>query len=98
MVKVFKTLDCYEISPPDNLSVKPFFFLDGHGSWVDLQFITYSNNPEDHWVICISVPCGTALWQIGDSKVQDGSFSIGMARRKKEFVQIKERLCLKVII
>ena len=34
----------------------------------------------------ISVPCGTALWQVGDSSEQDGSFNMESALEKRESI------------
>ena len=40
--------------------------------------------------MCIGVPYGTALWQIGDSKEQNGSFDIAMYQAKKELLEKKD--------
>ena len=45
----------------------PFLLLDGHGSRIELEFLQYVSDPEHKWVICIGVPYGTSLWQVGDS-------------------------------
>ena len=66
--------------------------LDGHGSRLELPFLQYINTPRDHWVVCIAVPYGTALWQVGDSKEQNGSFNIAMYRAKKDLLEKKDQL------
>ena len=42
--------------------------------------------------MCIGVPYGTALWQVGDSKEQNGSFNMAMTRVKQELLATKEEL------
>ena len=44
--------------------------------------------------MCIGVPYGTALWQVGDSKEQNGSFNIVMYRAKKELLEKKNEIGL----
>ena len=39
--------------------------------------------------VCIGVPYGTAIWQVADSKEQNGSYKIALARAKKELLDIK---------
>jgi len=40
------------------------------------------------------VPYGTALWQVGDSKEQNGSFNIAMTKSKQELLEKKDELGL----
>ena len=44
--------------------------------------------------MCIGVPYGTALWQVGDSKEQNGSFNIAMYRAKKDLLEKKDEIGL----
>ena len=44
-----------------------FLPLDGNGSRIELPFISYVNDPMHKWVVCIGVPNGTSLWQVGNS-------------------------------
>ena len=91
---MLKTLDLLELFPRNDPSVKPFILLDGHGSRLELPFLTYINNPTDHWVVCIGIPYGTSIWQVGDSKDQNGSFNIAMTRAKHELLEKKEIICM----
>ena len=75
-------------------TMKPFLLLDGHGSRLEMPFLQYINNPKDHWVVCIGVPYGTALWQVGDSKEQNGSFNMAMTKAKDEMLEKKIELGL----
>ena len=40
-------------------------------------------------MVCISVPYGTSLWQVGNSKQQKRSYKIVRAREKKKFLDRK---------
>lgn len=93
LTEALQTLDHFEVFERSE-STKPFILLDGHSSRLELPFLKYINNPKDHWVCCIGVPYGTALWQVGDSKQQNGSFNIAISRAKQDLVQKKESLGL----
>jgi len=93
LVEALQTLDSYDLFPRTE-KVKPFLMLDGHKSRLELPFLRYINTPKDHWVVCIGVPYGTALWQVGDSKEQNGSFNIAMYRAKKELLAKKDEIGL----
>ena len=38
-------------------------------------------------MICIGVPYGTSLWQVADSKQQNGSFKIAVSKAKKKLLE-----------
>jgi len=38
-------------------------------------------------MICIGVPYGTSLWQVADSKEQNGSYKIAIAKAKKQLLE-----------
>ena len=80
--------------PRDQKNNKPFLLLDGHGSRLQMAFLKYINTPEDHWVVCLGVPYGTALWQVGDSKEQNGSFNMALTKAKQQLLQFREKKCL----
>ena len=93
LVDILKTIDSYELFPRND-GVKPFLLLDGHGSRLELPFLNYINNPADHWIVCIGVPYGTSLWQVGDSKEQNGSFNMSMTKGKQLLLEKKDTLGL----
>ena len=93
LVDALKTLDELRAFPRDD-DVSPFLLLDGHPSRLQAPFLKYINSPEDHYVTCIGVPYGTALWQVGDSKEQNGSFNMAMTLEKRTLVQKKEKMSL----
>ena len=47
-------------------------------------FIKYINNPNTRWSVCIGVPYGTTLWQVGDSLEQNGAFKMNMSITKRD--------------
>jgi len=63
--------------------LSPFLLLDGHGSRFEIPFLDYITNKDHEWQVCIGVPYGTSLWQVGDSKEQNGSYKIALAKAKK---------------
>ena len=93
LVEMLQTLDMLGVIPREE-NIKPFLLLDGHGSRLEVPFLQYINTPTDHWVVCIGVPYGTALWQVGDSKEQNGSFNIAMNQAKQDLLSYKEEKCM----
>jgi hypothetical protein len=53
---------------------KPFLLLDGHHNRMELPFLQYIHDNAHPWVVCISVPYGTHLWQVADSSELNGAF------------------------
>ena len=90
LVDMLKTLDFLDVIPREG-GKKPFLLIDGHQSRLELPFLKYINTPQDHWVVCIGVPYGTALWQVGDSKEQNGSFNIAMTKAKQHLLEYKSK-------
>ena len=50
----------------------PFLMLDRHGSRLQLLFLHYMNHLDHPWIVCLGLPNGTALWQVGDAAEQNG--------------------------
>ena len=69
--------------------LKPFLLVNGHGSCFELPFLQYINNNNHPCVTCIGTPYGTALWQVGDSAEQNGSFNRALTRAKQDLVDQK---------
>jgi len=67
----------------------PFLLLDGHNSRFELPFLEYVTNEKHQWQVCIGVPYGTSLWQVADSKEQNGSYKIALTRAKKKKFEAK---------
>ena len=81
------TLGCYNEDRAKG--IKPMLLIDAHRSRFDLDFICYINTPQTEWSVCIGVPYGTALWQIGDSSKQNGAYKIACSKFKRELLKKK---------
>ena len=92
LVQFLTQMDQLNLFPRDD-GLKPFLLLDGHGSRLELPFLTYVNDENHPWVVCIGVPYGTSYWQVGDSSEQNGSYKMAIAKAKKELVLKKQRQC-----
>lgn len=68
----------------------PFLLMDGHGSRFDLPFLQYVSSAEHEWAVCIGVPYGTHLWQVGDASSMNGCFKIGLTKAKSEIMRAKQ--------
>ena len=93
LVDMLQTLDQMDAIPRSD-NAKPFILLDGHCSRLEMPFWKYVNTPADNWIACIGVPYGTALWQVGDSKEQNGSFNMAMTKAKQNLLELKDSLGL----
>ena len=76
----------------------PFLLLDGHGSRIQLPFLEYINNPDHLWCVCIGVPYGTALWQVGDSSEQNGAYMMALGKMKEKLIAKKEERMMPLTI
>ena len=78
----------------DRTEATPMLLLDGHGSRFESVFLEYINDARHKWTVCIGVPYGTNVWQVGDSAEQNGAFKIAGKKRKEFVLQEKSRLRL----
>ena len=83
------TMDHYQLFER-TATQRPFLLLDGHHSRFEIPFLEYVTNADHPWMICIGVPYGTSLWQVADSKEQNGSFKIAISKAKQNL--LKKRL------
>jgi hypothetical protein len=56
-----------------------------------VKFLEYITDPDHPWKVCIGVPYGTALWQVGDSVEQNGRYKIVSSMIKKQI--LRKRIC-----
>ena len=56
-----------------------------------MEFLEYICNPAHEWEFVIGVPCRTALWKVGDSPDQNGSYNMASVVRKSKIVIDKEK-------
>jgi hypothetical protein len=68
----------------------PFVLLDGHSSRFQPQFLKYITDPRHIWEVCLGLPNGTHVWQVGDSKQQNGSFKRLLILAKRSLIQEKQ--------
>ena len=88
LTQVFQHLDAYEIFKEERENgLVPFVLLDGHQSRFELEFLKYVNGSDHKWNVCIGVPYGTSLWQVGDSNQQNGKFKILVSKKKREIFE-----------
>ena len=64
---MLERMDSFNLFPRIPGGPLPFLLLDGHGSRLQLQFLRYTNDPDHPWIVCLGLPNGTALWQVGDA-------------------------------
>ena len=64
--------------------ISPFLLVDGHDSRMEFEFLQYINT---------GVPYGTAIWQVGDSSEQNGSFKTELTRAKEQIVDERQGKC-----
>lgn len=62
----------------------PFLICDTHGRRFELPFLEYINNPWHKWDVCIGVPYGTALWQVGYSSEQNSAMNVSSVVKKRK--------------
>jgi hypothetical protein len=86
LTDIFRTLDKLAIFTHKN-GIRPFVLLDGHSTRFGLEFLEYINKTEHRWSVCIGVPYGTSLWQVGDSVHQNGQFKVKITKKKNKFLK-----------
>jgi len=80
---MLKWIDDIGVYPREKNGPTPFLLLDGHGYRLELPFLQYVNDPAHKWIVCIGVPNGTSVWQVGDSNEQNGSYKMYCSQYKK---------------
>jgi len=87
LADILKFIDDRKVFPRHDNNPTPFLLLDGHGSRLEIPFLSYINNPQHKWVVCIGCPNGTSLWQVGDSSEQNGCYKIYCAEHKRKITK-----------
>jgi len=93
LANLLQQIDEHHMFPRVN-GVHPFLLLDGHGSRLELPFLSHINSPEHEWVVCLGVPYGTSYWQVGNAAEQNRSYKMAITKVKRMLVdkKIKKRL------
>lgn len=84
ILRTVDTIGIYERERQDGIT--PFLLVDGHKSRFSPTFLKYITNPQHKWKVCIGVPYGTSLWQVGDSPQQNGRYKSGLTRKKRKIL------------
>jgi hypothetical protein len=89
-LQILDELDVFPRVPGGPVSV--LIMIVGHKSQLDPMFLTYINDANHIWKVCLGVPYATSHWQVGDSAEQNGTFGT----EKKEDLSVKNvtRPCL----
>ena len=88
LTDILKTIDSLGVFDKEREEgIRPFLLLDGHQSRFSIPFLEYITDPAHPWKVCIGVPYGTALWQIGDSVHQNGRYKIRTTDRKRNLLR-----------
>jgi len=90
LTDMLRCMDELQLFPRTN-DLLPFLLMDGHGSRFELEFLQCINNKDHEWSVCIGVPHGTHLWQVGDAASMNGAFKIGITKAKEELMSAKEK-------
>ena len=83
LADMLKWIDGHGVFPRVPGGPTPFLLLDGHGSRLEVPFLKYINDTTHKWVVCIGVPNGTSIWQVGDSNEQNGTYKMYCSEYKK---------------
>jgi hypothetical protein len=82
-------IDCVGVSAREQDGPMPFLLLNGH----QIPFLDYIHDCRHDWVICISVPYGTHIWQVADTSEMNCAFELGITKAKKEFFNVQPPSC-----
>jgi hypothetical protein len=88
LTDIFWTLDNLNIFSCKN-GIKLFAPLDGHSTRFDLKFLEYINDEKHKWSVCIGIPYGTSLWQVGDSAYQNSQFKVRVRVKKEKILEAR---------
>jgi hypothetical protein len=88
LTNIFRTLDKLNIFSREE-GIRPFVLLDGHSTRFDIEFLEYINDSDHRWSVCIGVPYGTSLWQVGDSVYQNGQFKVRITVKKEKILDVR---------
>ena len=73
LVAVLTVLGELDVFPRDS-GITLFMLINGNSSRLDPRFLTYINNFNNQWKLCLGVPYTTSLCQVVGSKEQNGAF------------------------
>ena len=94
LVKILEYFDTLQLFERYEGGPIPMLIVDGHQSRLDPRFVSYINNHDHEWRVCLGVPYATVLWQVGDASEQNGKFKIEWTKVKEWMMVYKSINCL----
>jgi hypothetical protein len=92
LAAAFAKMDKIRLFPRSEGVPDPFVLLDGHGSRFQPPFLEYILDKSHPWEVCLGLPNGTHVWQVGDSKQQNGAYKRELILAKRTLIQEKQGL------
>jgi hypothetical protein len=86
---MLEVLDEFEVFDRST-GLQPVLLLDGHQSRMKLPFLEYINDPKHLWTVCLGVPYGTHIWQVGDAPQLNGCFKMALAKAKRKYLTFRD--------
>ena len=80
----------------------PYVLFDAHDTHLQVPYPVRVNRriiyDDPAWMSSIGLPNGTAVWQLGDSSEQNGSYKMAMTSEKDALVLYKQRMEMPIAI
>ena len=92
LTSLFQYMDNQNLFPRRENGPLPFVLIDGHGSRFGLDFLSYINDPDHLWYVCLGLPYGTHKWQVADSEEQNGAMRCSIGNIKRKRLREKQKL------
>ena len=87
LTALFRYMDEQDLFPRKPNGPLPFVLIDGHGSRFGIEFLSYINDPQHLWYVCLGLPYGTHKWQVADSEEQNGAMRCSIGNIKKKITR-----------
>ena len=91
---MLERMDSFNIFPRIPGGPLPFLLLDGHSSRLLIPLLRYTDQPDHPWIVCLGLPNGTALWQVGDAAKQNGCWNMSITKSERALLLFKIRIGL----
>ena len=91
LVEILKEFNDLELLPRAHGELMQFLLIDGHQSRLDPSFLSYINDENHRWKVCLGVPYATSLclWQVADSSEHNGKFKSFWVKYKRKMIEFK---------
>lgn len=95
-------LDELEVFPRTSGGPILCVLLDAHDTHLQVEYLERVNrriiDDDPAWMSSIGLPNGTAVWQLGDSSEQNGSYKMAMTKEKDALILFKQRMEMPIAI